>query len=192
MSKGAARASVRYVRQLGDRPLLDTALAAGDITDSLAFTIADWTRKLPADIRRAVILRDRKCAWPRCGRPAVYCDVHHLRHKEDGGETSVDNLVLPVPPRRLHPSPGLAAHPPPRRHHRSPQPRRQAGPAQPRPAYPERRLKRATNQRQLSGASGMPSAIQLRISPAARPATGFVIGRVTRSLRANMSSTRPR
>ena len=25
--------------------------AAGDITDSLAFTIADWTRKLPADMR---------------------------------------------------------------------------------------------------------------------------------------------
>ena len=45
----------------------------------------------PAHIRRAVLLRDRNCAWPRCGRPAVYCDVHHLRHKEDGGETSLGN-----------------------------------------------------------------------------------------------------
>ncbi|MGH3209760.1 MAG: DUF222 domain-containing protein [Trebonia sp.] len=51
MSKGAARASVRQMRQLGGRPLLGTALAAGGITDSLAFTIADWTRKLPADMR---------------------------------------------------------------------------------------------------------------------------------------------
>ena len=34
------------------------------------------------------------CAWPRCGRPAVYCDVHHLRHKQDGGETSVENCAL--------------------------------------------------------------------------------------------------
>jgi hypothetical protein len=51
MSKKAARAAVREMRQLGDRPLLDTALAAGDITGSLAFTIADWTRKLPAAMR---------------------------------------------------------------------------------------------------------------------------------------------
>jgi hypothetical protein len=39
------------MRQLGDRPLLDAALAAGDITESLAATIADWTRKLPAQMR---------------------------------------------------------------------------------------------------------------------------------------------
>jgi len=51
MSEKAARASVRQMRQLGGRPLLGTALAAGGITDSLAFTIADWTRKLPADMR---------------------------------------------------------------------------------------------------------------------------------------------
>ena len=51
MSKGAARASVRQMRQLGDRPLLDDALADGGITDSLAFTIAGWTRKLPAGMR---------------------------------------------------------------------------------------------------------------------------------------------
>ncbi len=49
---------------------------------------------IPGHIRRAVLLRDRRCAWPRCGRPAVYCDVHHLRHKEDGGETALGNLVL--------------------------------------------------------------------------------------------------
>ena len=51
MSKQAARAAVRQMRQLTERPLLDTALAAGDITDSLAFTIAGWTRKLPAEMR---------------------------------------------------------------------------------------------------------------------------------------------
>src|ERR1700722_1984449 len=31
MSKGAARSAVRQMRQLGDRPLLDTALAAGTV-----------------------------------------------------------------------------------------------------------------------------------------------------------------
>jgi hypothetical protein len=51
MSRKAARVAVRQMRQLGDRPLLDTALAAGDITDSVAFTIAGWTRKLPAAMR---------------------------------------------------------------------------------------------------------------------------------------------
>ena len=49
---------------------------------------------IPGHIRRAVLLRDRRCAWPRCGRPAVHCDVHHLRHKQDGGETTLGNLVL--------------------------------------------------------------------------------------------------
>ena len=51
LSKKAAKAAVRQMRQLRDRPLLDGALAAGDITDSLAFEIAGWTRKLPAAMR---------------------------------------------------------------------------------------------------------------------------------------------
>ena len=47
----AARAAVRQMRQLGERPLLGSALAAGDITDSVAFSIAGWTRKLHAATR---------------------------------------------------------------------------------------------------------------------------------------------
>jgi hypothetical protein len=62
-------------------------------TPSLPLDIG-YSKSIPAHIRRAVLLRDKKCAWPRCGRPAVYCDVHHLRHKEDGGETSVENCAL--------------------------------------------------------------------------------------------------
>jgi hypothetical protein len=62
-------------------------------TPSLPLDIG-YSDSIPWYIRRAVLLRDRKCAWPKCGRPAVYCDVHHLRHKEDGGETALDNLVL--------------------------------------------------------------------------------------------------
>jgi hypothetical protein len=46
-----ARAAIRRMRQPGERPLLGGALAAGGITESLAFTIADWTRKLPAPMR---------------------------------------------------------------------------------------------------------------------------------------------
>jgi 5-methylcytosine-specific restriction endonuclease McrA len=61
-------------------------------TASLPLDIG-YSQTIPWHIRRAVLLRDRNCAWPRCGRPAVYCDVHHLRHKEDGGETSLGNCV---------------------------------------------------------------------------------------------------
>ena len=62
-------------------------------TPSLPLDIG-YSDTIPAHIRRAVLLRDKRCAWPRCGRPAVYCDVHHLRHKADGGETSIENLAL--------------------------------------------------------------------------------------------------
>jgi hypothetical protein len=62
-------------------------------TPSLPLDIG-YSDSIPAHIRRAVLLRDKRCAWPRCGRPAVYCDVHHLRHKQDGGETSVASCVL--------------------------------------------------------------------------------------------------
>ena len=53
-----------------------------------------YSESIPAHIRRAVMLRDRRCAWPRCGRPAVYCDVHHIVHKKDGGKTSVSDCIL--------------------------------------------------------------------------------------------------
>jgi Domain of unknown function (DUF222) len=62
-------------------------------TPSLPLDIG-YSDSIPAHIRRAVVLRDRTCVWPRCGRPAVYCDVHHLRHKGEGGETSVGNCAL--------------------------------------------------------------------------------------------------
>jgi hypothetical protein len=62
-------------------------------TPSLPLDIG-YSDTIPWHIRRAVLLRDKKCAWPKCGRPAVHCDVHHLRHKQDGGETTLNNLIL--------------------------------------------------------------------------------------------------
>jgi hypothetical protein len=50
---------------------------------------------IPAHIRRAVLLRDQHCAWPGgCDRPAAASDVHHIRHRSDGGETSLHNCAL--------------------------------------------------------------------------------------------------
>jgi Domain of unknown function (DUF222) len=54
-----------------------------------------WANSIPPAIRRAVTLRDKHCAWPGgCDRPASACDVHHIRHQGDGGETSVTNCAL--------------------------------------------------------------------------------------------------
>jgi hypothetical protein len=50
---------------------------------------------IPGHIRHAIQLRARgHCEWPRCTKRAVHCDVHHLRHQQDGGETSLSNCVL--------------------------------------------------------------------------------------------------
>jgi Domain of unknown function (DUF222) len=63
-------------------------------TPSLPLDIG-YADSIPGHIRRAVVLRDRHCAWPGgCDRPASASDVHHLVHKKDGGETSLRKLTL--------------------------------------------------------------------------------------------------
>lgn len=43
-------------------------------------------------LRRAVTIRDRCCVM--CGRPADWCQVHHIRYWTDGGPTDLNNLAL--------------------------------------------------------------------------------------------------
>ncbi|MBM7806640.1 hypothetical protein JOD57_002477 [Geodermatophilus bullaregiensis] len=45
-------------------------------------------------LRRAVDLRDGGCVFAGCGAPTWWCDVHHLVHWLDGGETSLANSAL--------------------------------------------------------------------------------------------------
>ena len=54
-----------------------------------------YAETVPAGIRNAVMLRDRHCQWAgRCDQPAGACQVHHTRHKANGGPTSVTDCVL--------------------------------------------------------------------------------------------------
>ena len=49
---------------------------------------------IPESIRKAVIARDKGCAWPGgCDRRPAACDVHHVKHKRHGGKTSVRDCV---------------------------------------------------------------------------------------------------
>jgi hypothetical protein len=45
-------------------------------------------------IRRAVVVRDRRCRFPGCDRRHTWCDAHHVRHWAEGGRTALGNLVL--------------------------------------------------------------------------------------------------
>ena len=54
-----------------------------------------YSETIPAGIRNAVILRDKHCQWAgRCNQPASACQVHHVKHKKNGGATSVKDCVL--------------------------------------------------------------------------------------------------
>ena len=54
-----------------------------------------YSESIPAGIRNAVTLRDRKCRWAGgCNQPASACDVHHTKHKANGGKTSAKDCVL--------------------------------------------------------------------------------------------------
>jgi hypothetical protein len=43
--------------------------------------------------RRAITTRSPHCQWPGCQTIAAWCDIHHFRHWEHGGDTSVANGV---------------------------------------------------------------------------------------------------
>ena len=62
--------------------------------DSQPIDVGRRTRTIPPALRRALELRDGGCVWPGCGAPIAWCDVHHIVHWADGGETSLENCQL--------------------------------------------------------------------------------------------------
>jgi hypothetical protein len=54
-----------------------------------------FSETIPAGIRNAVTLRDKHCRWAgKCNQPASACEVHHVKHKANGGKTSTKDCVL--------------------------------------------------------------------------------------------------
>ncbi|MBV9447820.1 MAG: DUF222 domain-containing protein, partial [Streptosporangiaceae bacterium] len=54
------------------------------------------TDEIPAHLRRLASLRDEgRCRFPGgCDQPAVRCECHHVRYREHGGHTSLNNLRM--------------------------------------------------------------------------------------------------
>ncbi len=56
-------------------------------------SIGRRSRTIPPPMRRALRARDGGCRFPGCTNHK-FVDGHHIRHWADGGETSLENLIL--------------------------------------------------------------------------------------------------
>ncbi len=56
-------------------------------------SIGRRSRTIPPPMRRALRVRDKGCRFPGCTNTR-FVDGHHIKHWADGGETSLDNLVM--------------------------------------------------------------------------------------------------
>ncbi|MEV7327587.1 DUF222 domain-containing protein [Micromonospora sp. NPDC093244] len=85
------RLTAETVRRLAcDATILPTVLGgAGQVLD-----VGRQRRLITGPLRRALVLRDRGCAFPGCDRPPRWCDAHHIHHWADGGPTNLHNAVL--------------------------------------------------------------------------------------------------
>jgi hypothetical protein len=61
---------------------------------SLPLDLGRPTEVVPPHLRRAIIARDRHCAFPGCDQPPAGCQVHHLVPLSEGGTTSLENCYL--------------------------------------------------------------------------------------------------
>ena len=101
MIDGRYRVSADTARRLAcDAAVIPAVLGThGEILD-----LGRKTRTVTAAQRRAVIARDRHCAYPGCRRSPRRCDIHHVIPWAWGGPTDLDHLVLlcPAHHHRIH------------------------------------------------------------------------------------------
>ena len=91
-----ARRAIRFVSGPGAlASALRRSLLGKPLNTKSAILDVGYADTIPDAIRKAVIARDKHCAWPGgCHRRPAHCDVHHVKHKKHGGKTSITDCVL--------------------------------------------------------------------------------------------------
>jgi hypothetical protein len=79
------------VRRLACDAVLIPAVLGGD---GQVLDVGRARRLIDGPLRRALVLRDKGCAWPGCDRPPRWCQGHHVVPWQDGGPTSLASSVL--------------------------------------------------------------------------------------------------
>ncbi len=91
---------LRYATELLSGPsglaaqLRDQVLGRRFPAVSLPLDVGTATDQIPPHLRRAVIARDRHCAFAGCTQPPAACQVHHVIPRSEGGPTALPNLLL--------------------------------------------------------------------------------------------------
>jgi hypothetical protein len=62
--------------------------------NSVPLDVGREFRSVTPAIRKALMVRDKGCAFPGCGCPAGWTDGHHIKFWSQGGATSLANTVL--------------------------------------------------------------------------------------------------
>jgi Domain of unknown function (DUF222)/HNH endonuclease len=62
--------------------------------DGEVFDVGTPQTAIPIRNRKAIIARDRCCRYGNCSRPARWCQIHHIRERDNGGTHELSNLVL--------------------------------------------------------------------------------------------------
>lgn len=62
--------------------------------ESRILDVGTASRYFPPYLRRALVARDRGCAFPGCTAPAPWCEAHHISYHSHGGSTGTDNGVM--------------------------------------------------------------------------------------------------
>jgi hypothetical protein len=93
LDTGAATSSGEARRLACNAGILPMVLAG----DSQILDLSRSERLFGRHQRLALAHRDRGCVFPRCDRPAAWCEAHHLRSWSQGGPTDLDNGALLCP-----------------------------------------------------------------------------------------------
>jgi hypothetical protein len=91
LSSSGAQLSAGATRRLAcDAELIPAVLGSeGQVLD-----VGRARRLVTPAIWTALIVRDEHCAFPGCSRLPLACDAHHITNWADGGETSLDNMIM--------------------------------------------------------------------------------------------------